>query len=97
MAKHISGIQQIGIGVPDVHKAWAWYRKAFGIDVRMFEEAAEAAASEYASGLGEVLTLITAQRSRINLASQKTTLKRLRLDNRITLHLALGGDYQSRN
>ena len=61
------------------------------------EEAAEAAASEYASGLGEVLTMITAQRSRINLASQKTTLKRLRLDNRITLHLALGGDYQSRN
>ena len=61
------------------------------------KEAADAAASEYASGLGEVLTLITAQRSRINLASQKTTLKRLRLDNRITLHLALGGDYRSQN
>jgi len=43
MSKLISGIQQIGIGVPDVHKAWKWYRKAFGIDVRMFEEAAEAA------------------------------------------------------
>ena len=43
MQKLISGIQQIGIGVPDVHKAWTWYRKAFGIDVRMFEEAAEAA------------------------------------------------------
>ncbi len=43
MSKLISGIQQIGIGVPDVHKAWKWYRKAFGIDIRMFEEAAEAA------------------------------------------------------
>lgn len=43
VSKLISGIQQIGIGVPDVHKAWKWYRKAFGIDVRMFEEAAEAA------------------------------------------------------
>jgi catechol 2,3-dioxygenase-like lactoylglutathione lyase family enzyme len=43
MAKLISGIQQVGIGVPDVHRAWEWYRKAFGIDIRMFEERAEAA------------------------------------------------------
>ena len=43
MGKLISGIQQVGIGVPDVHRAWSWYRKAFGIDVRMFEEKAEAA------------------------------------------------------
>jgi outer membrane protein TolC len=61
------------------------------------KEASDAAASEYEGGVGEVLTLITAQRSRINLASQKTTLRRLRLDNRITLHLALGGDYRSQN
>lgn len=39
----ISGIQQLGIGVPDVHEAWAWYRKYFGMDVKIFEEAAEAA------------------------------------------------------
>ena len=43
MGKRISGIQQVGIGIPDVHKAWKWYRNAFGIDIRMFEEAAEAA------------------------------------------------------
>ena len=43
VGKLISGIQQVGIGVPDVHRAWSWYRKAFGIDVRMFEEKAEAA------------------------------------------------------
>lgn len=43
MAKLISGIQQVGIGVLDVHRAWSWYRRAFGIDVRMFEERAEAA------------------------------------------------------
>ncbi|MEO0895005.1 MAG: VOC family protein [Bacteroidota bacterium] len=40
--KIISGIQQIGIGIPDVHKAWAWYREYFGMDVPIFEEAAEA-------------------------------------------------------
>lgn len=42
MAYNISGIQQIGIGVTNVHKAWAWYRKQFGIDIPVFEEAAEA-------------------------------------------------------
>lgn len=39
----ISGIQQIGIGVSDVHAAWAWYRKHFGMNVPIFEEAATAA------------------------------------------------------
>ena len=42
MMKTISGIQQLGIGVPDMHKAWKWYRLAFGMDIRMFEESAEA-------------------------------------------------------
>ena len=36
--KVISGIQQIGIGVKDVHEAWAWYRKHFHMDVEVFEE-----------------------------------------------------------
>lgn len=38
----ISGIQQMGIGVPDVHKGFDWYRKMFGMDIPVFEEAAEA-------------------------------------------------------
>lgn len=38
----ISGIQQIGIGVPDVHKGFSWYNRHFGMDVPIFEEAAEA-------------------------------------------------------
>ncbi len=42
MEKVISGIQQMGIGVPDVQEIWAWYRKFFGVDVRIFEEAADA-------------------------------------------------------
>lgn len=41
--KIISGIQQMGIGIPNVHQAWAWYREHFGMDVKVFEEAAEAA------------------------------------------------------
>ncbi|MEZ4829467.1 MAG: VOC family protein [Bacteroidia bacterium] len=38
----ISGIQQIGVGIPHVHEAWAWYRHNFGMDIPIFEEAAEA-------------------------------------------------------
>jgi len=36
----ISGIQQVGIGVSDVHAAFKWYRQHFGVDVPVFEEAA---------------------------------------------------------
>lgn len=38
----ISGIQQVGIGVSKVYDAFAWYRKHFGMDIPMFDEAAEA-------------------------------------------------------
>jgi catechol 2,3-dioxygenase-like lactoylglutathione lyase family enzyme len=40
--KVISGIQQIGIGVPDVREAWKWYKQCFGVDIRMFEDKAVA-------------------------------------------------------
>ena len=42
MAKIICGIQQMGIGVPNVEAIWKWYRKNFGIDIKVFEDAAEA-------------------------------------------------------
>ncbi len=38
----ISGIQQIGIGVKDVREGFKWYNKNFGMDIPIFEEAAEA-------------------------------------------------------
>jgi catechol 2,3-dioxygenase-like lactoylglutathione lyase family enzyme len=37
-AKVISGIQQIGIGVTNLKEAWRWYKKNFGMDIRMFED-----------------------------------------------------------
>lgn len=42
MGNHICGIQQVGIGTVDLHEDWKWYRKAFGMDIRIFEDAAEA-------------------------------------------------------
>ena len=38
----IAGIQQIGIGNPDVHACFKWYRQQFGTDIPVFDEAAEA-------------------------------------------------------
>lgn len=40
--KIISGIQQIGIGVRDLREAWKWYKENFGVDIRIFEDAAVA-------------------------------------------------------
>jgi len=40
--KYIRGIQQVGIGVSNVQEAWKWYREAFGVDIRIFEEKATA-------------------------------------------------------
>lgn len=42
MEKIISGIQQIGIGTPDEEKAFEWYRKHLGMDICVFQDAAEA-------------------------------------------------------
>lgn len=38
----INGIQQVGIGTPNVHESFRWYRQNFGFDVPVFDEAAEA-------------------------------------------------------
>lgn len=38
----INGIQQMGIGTTDVRKSFNWYRRNFGFDVPVFDEAAEA-------------------------------------------------------
>lgn len=42
MRKNITGIQQIGVGVSNFDEAWKWYRKNFGMDIRVFEDEAVA-------------------------------------------------------
>ncbi len=42
MAKRINGIQQLGVGVTNVQDGFDWYSTRFGMDVKMFEEAATA-------------------------------------------------------
>jgi len=38
MSKIISGIQQVGIGIPNVHEAWKWYRTFFSMDIAAFDD-----------------------------------------------------------
>ena len=42
MEKVISGIQQVGIGVPNAEEAFQWYKKYFGMDILVFQDEAEA-------------------------------------------------------
>ena len=52
MEPFICGIQQMGIGVPNVQTIWTWYRTMFGVGVRIFEEAAEAPLmTQYTGGI----------------------------------------------
>lgn len=58
-------------------------------------EAAERAGEEFSAGTGDVLTLIDATRAKIDNMSRYAAIRRLRLENRIDLHLALGGDFKA--
>jgi len=50
----LTGIQQIGIGIPDVDAAWKWYRAAFDMNVSVFDDAAEAPLmTRYTNGIVE--------------------------------------------
>ncbi len=40
MEKVISGIQQIGIGNPNVEESTGWYKNYFGMDIKVFDDAA---------------------------------------------------------
>lgn len=42
MSQLITGIQQVGIGVTDIDTKWKIYRNAFGTDISVFDDVAEA-------------------------------------------------------
>lgn len=51
MNKLISGIQQVGIGVPNADEVWKWYRKTLGLNVPIFNDEADAKLmTNYTSG-----------------------------------------------
>jgi NodT family efflux transporter outer membrane factor (OMF) lipoprotein len=64
--------------------------------VALATEADVEARAAFRDGVGDILTVFTAQNRRLNAQAAFIAVRRQRLDNRINLHLALGGDYQPR-
>jgi outer membrane protein TolC len=60
--------------------------------VELSKDAAARANEEFRNGTGGVLTYLAAQNREIDASSALVSVRRLLLDNRVNLHLALGGD-----
>lgn len=61
---------------------------------RLSAEAYERARNEFENGTGDILTVLAAQQQEFTARSQLLTLRRLRLENRVDLYLALGGSFR---
>ena len=51
----------------------------------------ERASMEYKNGIGTSVNLLLTQRQMLSVSSQVLELERMRLENRVNLHLSLGG------
>jgi NodT family efflux transporter outer membrane factor (OMF) lipoprotein len=58
------------------------------------QAARDLAEQRYRLGLADIITLLSSQRSALDAESQLLALRRLRLENRVNLHLALGGGFR---
>ena len=61
--------------------------------VRQALAAQDLAERRYRSGLSDIITVLQAQRTALDSESALLSLRRARLDNRVDLHLALGGSF----
>lgn len=61
---------------------------------KLASDAAQRADEEFTAGTGDVLTLIETRKQQIDTASMFAAIRRIRLDQRVDLHLALGGDFK---
>ncbi len=57
--------------------------------------ARDLAETRYRRGLADIITVLSSQRTALDSESRLLTLRRLRLDNRVNLHLALGGGFDA--
>ena len=57
--------------------------------------ARDLAEDRYRRGLADIITMLSTQRTALDSESQLFALRRQRLDNRVDLHLALGGGFES--
>ena len=71
--------------------------EALGIAYEQSDAAEQVAQERYDRGLTTVITLLETRRRAISAESQWRTVRRRQLENRINLHLALGGGFESMN
>ena len=81
----------------DAGQQLATMDEALGIAYEQSHAAEQFAQERYDRGLTTVITLLETQRRAISAESQWWTVRRRRLENRINLHLALGGGFESMN
>jgi NodT family efflux transporter outer membrane factor (OMF) lipoprotein len=74
-------------------RALASRQEALEAAVEQSSAARRISEERYASGLTDLITMLTAQRAAYAQESQLLTVRRLRLDAQIDLHLALGGGF----
>jgi NodT family efflux transporter outer membrane factor (OMF) lipoprotein len=67
--------------------------KALDAATKQAVAAQQLAEDRYRSGLADIITLLDSQRSALNAESALLSARRARLDNRVDLHLALGGGF----
>jgi multidrug efflux system outer membrane protein len=95
--------------IGSVHRAFAEVENALAaeeilqerekdLSIAVHEAAAARTLSEdrYRRGITDLITMLSAQRSSYLAESQLLSVRRQRLDSRIDLHLALGGDFETR-
>ncbi len=62
---------------------------------KLASEAASSSEEDFVTGNVDLLTVLTAQNNKIDIASSLVLLRRVQLDNRVNLHLALGGEFRT--
>ena len=75
----------------------AQQEKALESAVKQALAAQQLAEQRYRSGLSDIITVLQAQRTALDSESALQSIRRARLDNRVDLHLALGGGFQMTN
>ena len=64
---------------------------------KLAEDAAEASEEDFSLGHVNLVTVLTAKNRKIDIASQAVLLRRLQLENRVSLHLGLGGEFKTQS
>ena len=79
----------------DAEQQLAAMDEALGVAYEQSQAAAQIAKERYSRGLENIITLLEARRRSISAESQWWAARRRRLENRVNLHLALGGGFET--